>query len=103
MCRHCGKPLPWAKVPKTAAPQATKAVARDSTVARDYLVLWAIGIVVFLFAFSAPMIGYFMTRFLNNTESEFAGFATAGMYLGVIVWGLGFISLMSQVDQTPTQ
>lgn len=105
-CRNCGVALPWAKPAKT--PIAAKPTARTTPVSnagqRANAVdptYWAMGLFLFCLSFAAPMLGYGIFRFLNNSDNELAGFANTGMFLGVIVWGLGFVAMMAKVGPPP--
>ena len=78
VCRNCGAPLPWAKVPESKT-KTTRAAAPSVSIDWGF---WSVA----AFSFFAPPIGYFLYRAYAESGDEKASAAGLGALLGVLAY-----------------
>lgn len=97
-CRHCGAPLPWAKPVATAKPSVAQ---RAQGISLEPLIFWLLGILLFIVALSLPMVGYRLYRYFSDEESGLTPFVSTGAVLGLLLWAVAFLTLMSHSAKPP--
>lgn len=97
-CRHCGAPLPWAKPVALTKPSVAQ---RAQDISLEPLIFWLFGLLLFIVSCAAPMFGYMMYRYFSNEESNLTPFVSTGAVLGLLIWALGFVSIMAHVGKPP--
>ena len=86
-CHACGMVLPWVKVPKTKADAVSVPkvkVAAPKIDVGDTLRIIVANSLTFLFCAAAPVLGYFLWKYMDKDGSEYAPIAQIGWILGIV-------------------
>ena len=88
-CHSCYATLPWVKPAKPQTVKAPKAVAVKNVASSVDFGGWfqATGgmTLTFLFCAAAPMLGFFLWRYMDNEGSPYSGAAQVGWIMGIVL------------------
>lgn len=90
-CRECGAVLPWAepkpkaKTAKTSSLPAAPRVSLPTVDGSSFKTAFSNGL-TFLFCLSAPILGYFLWKYLDKEDSPYASSAIIGSIAGILFY-----------------